>query len=177
MRGIRMSDIKLEDDVGYPFRASLTKKARCGMCIFFSGMENLTCKVGHKLIFPLINGEHHCKDYRYKPWGTILKHSPRSAECKDCSHLYMGVCDGIKHHPFQKEPTCEFFRHKDLTCKNAIPMFQYGSYIRNNYCKLPPHLRDGDSSRSWKWMCPNAHTPDIEHRKCYKPKNKTKDFS
>lgn len=140
------------------------------------------CNLDHKLVYPLITGEHHCKDYCFKPDVVILP--PRGKifrfsgygytaqemfpECYNCAHNFMGRCTGLKWIPIKKiDGICEFFREKGLICKNAIPMLQYPNHARNNYCKCPPHLRDGDGRQGWKWLCPNAHTKYVERKSCY----------
>jgi hypothetical protein len=159
---------ELKDNVGYPFRASLEGKARCFYCKNFTGIYAPDgCLKGHEVQFPLVTNEHHCRDYYYNKRPVPIK-EPKHPECSECAYWYFG-CSGIKWLPYKDDPKCEFFHHKNEVCKNAIPMLQYGCNTRNNYCKLPPHLRDGDSSRGWKWVCPNAHTPHVQSRKCYKP--------
>jgi hypothetical protein len=173
-------DFELRDEQGYPWRASLTKKARCGMCenIRFNELE---CRLGHNLVYPLITGEHRCKDYKYKyelvilpPEGYIFISgvllNSIFPECCDCAHNLLGRCDGVHCFPIMRiNGNCEYFRSKCLICKNAIPMFQYGSYTRNNYCRLPPHLRDDPCKNGWKWLCPAANRAEAENMNCYSP--------
>lgn len=162
----------LDDEKDYPWRASLTKTARCFYCSHFFNDDS--CALEHQVVYPLINGEHHCPDYVYVP-DKIPKIDnpfavPESEYCVKCSKFFQGACSGKSWIPIHiKNGRCEFFRDMDKTCKNAIPFLQYGNHIRNNYCKLPPHLRDGDCSRGWKWCCPQAHTEHIENKKCYRP--------
>lgn len=169
-----MDNKELEPDKGYPWRSSLTKKAVCGMCAFCKADEQGNCLKKHRIIYPLLNGEHHCKDYLFRPDNPKVYPGPFGhadfPECENCAHCYNGICDGKRWLPLKREPICEFFYDKKLVCKNAIPEVQYGNHIRNNFCKLPPHLRDGDSKRGWKWRCPNAHTQYAKNLKCYKPK-------
>ena len=174
----------LEADKEYPFRASLTKIARCGMCR--NGVGDylvISCSKNHKLVYPLICGEHECPDYEYKPDHieiipedkTLIftRLIDRLLECNQCSHLLYGRCTGVKWDPFKiKDGKCEFFRDKSLICKHAIPYLQYGNHHRNNFCTLPPEERDGDTRRGWKWNCPGAHEKDIEYKKCYQGKLK-----
>lgn len=159
----------MKDDESKPWRASFTKVARCGMCAFYAGFNAGKCSKGRTYIYPLITGEHHCKDYIHNRDQPRFFTKPEYPLCKRCGHWFNGRCDGIRWWPHKTEP-CEFFRDRRLTCRNAIPMSQYGDHNRNNYCKLPPRLRDGDSSRGWKWLCPNAHTEYVTGLKCYKPK-------
>jgi len=168
----------LEVDKEYPFRASLTEVARCGMC---ANQENYICSKGHNIVYPTITGEHECTDYKYKPdcivvipenkVFTFVGLRDRLPECNQCSHLLYGRCDGLHWYPFRiKDGKCEFFTDKSLICKYAIPYLQYGNHNRNNFCTLPPEERDGDTKRGWKWNCPNAHEKGIEYKKCYKSK-------
>ena len=184
--------MKLENEKDYPFRASLTKVARCGMCENYVEPDyedgNIPisdyCEKGHEVVGPTITGEHDCKDYEYKPdridmppEGRIFRFNGYVGgseemfnECYTCGHNFMGQCGGIGWVPIRKvNGVCEFYRDKKLTCKHAIPILQYGDHIRNNYCRLPPEKRDGDCSRGWKWHCCNAHTPYVESWKCYEP--------
>lgn len=92
---------------------------------------------------------------------------PEFDYCKDCAFFCGGVCDGKKWLPFRKEPGCEFFRDKNLTCRYAIPFIQYGNNLRNNQCKLPPQERKTDARNGWEWCCPDAHRSD--YMGCYKP--------
>jgi len=172
---------ELKVDKEYPFRASLTKVARCGMC---ANQENYCCNKEHDIIYPTIGGEHKCLDYEYKPDHIYLLPEnkiliftgliDKLSECNRCSHLLYERCNGIKWYPFKiKNGKCEFFRDKSLICKYAIPYLQYGNHNRNNFCTLPPEERDGDyTKRSWKCNCPNAHKEGIEYRKCYQKKGK-----
>lgn len=177
----------LDPVIEYPFRASLIKIARCGMCENTIREDHgrdgdlvIECTMGLELIYPLITGEHKCKLYKYKPipqvkvpknkLKTFVGLIDQLKECKQCSHNLQGYCDGIKWFPFETDPKCEFFRAKNLICKYAIPYFQYGSTMRNNYCQLEPEKRAGDNKRGWKWNCPNAHEKSAEYYKCYNPK-------
>ena len=149
-----------------------SKKAKCGMCLHYSNDQyNPFCKKGHNLKFPLIKNEHNCKDYKF-----IERREPSLADiftklefdyCKECAFEFNDQCSGKSWIPFKNDPKCEFFRDKKLVCKNAEPMLQYGNMLRNNYCKLPPHLRH-EGNNNWKTMCPNAHTHKAEKYKCYK---------
>jgi len=49
---------------GYPWRASLTKKARCATCKRNSGAY---CTKGHKRQYPLYTKTHDCPDFDFKP--------------------------------------------------------------------------------------------------------------
>ncbi len=133
----------------YPFRSSYIKKARCGTCQF---NNDFSCLKGNEILFPTMAQEHNCKDYQYKkdsvpiiPKDKILLFrglSDKLKECNDCTHNFENRCEGLKWFPYTKHGECEFFRHKNTICKNAVPYLQYENHIRNNYCKLPPHLRD-----------------------------------
>lgn len=159
---------ELEDDKDYPWRASLTKVARCGMCQNCIGLGE-GCRAGHGIVYPLINGEHACPDYKYLP-DIINIREPKFPECELCSHWFMGTCIGIEWHSIRTRSICEIYRDARTICEHAIPTLQYGNHIRNNYCTLPPDQRDGDAKAGWKWMCPNAHNSYTEHLKCYKAK-------
>lgn len=187
----KVHNMKLEDKKDYPFRASLTKVARCGMCKNYvepKFEEDIalmdSCIKGHDIVGPTITGEHDCKDYEYRPDvidmppnGRIFRFNGYVGgseamfnECNGCGHNFMGRCNGIGWVPIRKvNGICEFFRERYKTCKHAIPVLQYGNHIRNNYCRLPPEQRDGDVSRGWKWHCSNAHTSYVESKKCYAP--------
>jgi hypothetical protein len=139
-----------------------------------------SCMMNNEVKYPLINQEHHCKDYEFRP--EIPRQIPDDLilifaglqecypECADCGHNYENRCHGIKWIPIEKvDGICQFFRARTKTCKNAIPYLQYQNHIRNNHCKLPPRLRDGDQKLGWKWNCGNAHTESAERKKCYRP--------
>jgi len=186
---------KLDPDVDYPFRSSLTKVARCGMCIHFSSYVEETehdplfyekcelgkekCELGKEIRYPYMANEHDCQDYMYKPFKVprikegyikiFIGEIKKLKECDDCSHNLENYCEGVSHFPFKTTPRCEFFRNKELICKHAIPYFQYGTTIRNNYCSLEPSKREGDMKRGWKWSCPWAHEKTAEYYKCYEP--------
>lgn len=161
---------------GYPWRASLTKKARCATCKF---VKSTKCLEGKKLQYPLYSYSHNCKDFEFNPKSFDLYEDMftacKYAECIECSHNFKNRCSGKRWCPVTiKDGKCEFFRHKDLICKNAIPYSQYCNQLRNNYCKLPPHKRDISErvSESWHWNCIFAHVKGIENYSCYKPKTK-----
>lgn len=158
---------------GYPWRASLTKIARCATCEFVVG----GCRKGNELQYPLYSKTHNCPDFKFKPNPFDLVEDMFTKceylECAECCHNFKDRCSGKRWYPVEiKEGKCEFFRHKDLLCKNAIPYSQYCNYLRNNYCKLPPHKRDQEErvSESWKWNCVFAHMKGIESYSCYKPR-------
>lgn len=181
-----MSNNSLEKDKDYPFRASLTKVARCGMCLYNGHFKNgcLTdydCEKDHDIKYPTITNEHDCKDYKYLDDTIEVKEGmiyrgystpePEFPECKECGYNFKGKCSGIQWIPIPiKNGKCQFFRDKNLICKYAIPTLQYSNHFRNNFCSLDPKLRDGDMKRGWKWMCPTAHEKYAEHYKCYKSK-------
>lgn len=169
-------------DVGFPWRASLTKVARCACCEHYQTdyPQNLvpdSCARGHQLIYPLYTQTHHCKDFLFVPPESrpdycisSLFNQPEFEYCPLCSHYFKGLCDGKHWIPVQiKDGRCEFFRDRNLTCRYSIPYCQYIGGYRNNYCKLPPQYRDGDAKQGWKWNCPSAHCEGIERLKCYKP--------
>lgn len=157
--------MELDDDNDYPWQSSLARVARCGMCKHYADQG---CTAGHRIVYPLIAGEHNCPDYRFQP-DIITIRTPKYPECDLCSHWFKGNCSGIEWHSFRTRSICEFYRDARTVCVHAIPMLQYGDHHRNNYCTLPPDQRDGDSKMGWKWMCP-AHTRYCEHLKCYKAK-------
>jgi hypothetical protein len=144
--------------------------AKCGMCKKCE-MGKLNCSEGHNLKYPLQVNEHDCPDYIYDESGEIVKMTlfniPEFEYCTDCAHHFNGVCDGKRLIPFKKYPRCEFFRDKNLTCKNAIPYLQYGNGLRNNHCKLPASERKTDANRGDDWCCPIAHMYDS--MACYVP--------
>ena len=156
---------------GYPWRASLTKKARCATCKRNSGAY---CTKGHKRQYPLYTKTHDCPDFDFKPSpppGTGSEDELLFPECSECGYNFVNKCTGIRWRPIsKKDGKCEFFRHKDLICKNAIPYLQYCNHMRNNYCRLPPHKRDGAAKQRWSWNCPWAHGIGVERLHCYKPK-------
>lgn len=164
-----MSEIELDNDKDYPFQSSLTKVARCGMCQNMIGL-GVGCRARHRVVYPLMVGEHNCSDYKFQP-DIINISKPKYPECELCSHWFKGVCSGIEWRSFRTRSICEFYRDARTVCVHAIPVLQYGDHHRNNYCTLPPEQREGDMSRGWKWMCNNAHRSHVEHLKCYKPKN------
>jgi hypothetical protein len=161
-----------------PWKSDERKKARCGMCQSGNGVE---CANGHELKYPLITNEHKCRDYQYDPYkydrtGDYLRNESFHAKllfthCFGCTFEFGGLCSGKKWIPVKMvNDKCEFFKPKSVACSNCVPMNQYGNLYRNNYCRLPPHLRQGDEKRGWKWMCPGAHNPDkVRGKKCYKP--------
>lgn len=157
-----------------PWRSSYTRKARCGMCVFFTGMNHLDCAMGKKLRYPLIAKEHRCEYYsyleRYEPSKPHRDANQGNLpECIECAHFLEEMCTGVRWYPFKIDPKCEFFRSSELICKNAVPMLQYENKLRNNYCKLPPHLRHKNNN-DWKCMCPSAHEANAVYYSCYKPK-------
>lgn len=160
--------MELDDDKDYPWRSSLTKVARCGMCKMRISLGD-SCIAGRRIVYPLITGEHDCRHYRYLP-DIIIILKPKYPECELCSHWFKGICSGIEWRSFRTRSICEFYRDARTVCVHAIPTLQYGDHHRNNYCTLPPEQRDGDSKMGWKWMCPNAHTRYCEHLKCYRAK-------
>lgn len=167
--------MKLAISKGYPWRASLTKKARCDTCKYICG--TWLCSKGRILLYPLYAKTHDCPDFSFKPsqqrGGPYNEFEELSyPECKDCGHNFEGLfCDGKRWLPVNfVENKCEFFRHEGLICKNAIPYLQYGNQLRNHYCKLPPYKRDGDQKQGWSWNCPHANSLGIERTRCYKPR-------
>lgn len=161
-----------------PWKSDPFKKARCGMCKKYDGYS---CKAEKELKYPLIINEHNCRDYEYNSNSasssakylrsktfysfTLFTH------CNECTFEFEGMCSGQRWIPVKTvDGKCEFFKPKSVACKNCVPMLQYGNNLRNNYCRLPPHLRDGDARGGWKYMCPGAHDPErVGHLKCYKP--------
>lgn len=177
--------LELDFKKNHPFRDSLGDIARCGMCQ--NSKKQMTipikCKKGHELRGPYITRKHDCKDYEYEPHyiekipNDKIRHfmgiETRRPECHYCGHQLYGYCSGLKWYPAKlKNDICEFFWPDDLTCKHAIPCFQYGTTIRNNYCKLDPSKRNqpDNKSNSWEWMCPWAHEESANHLKCYEPR-------
>ncbi len=167
--------MRLSDSKGYPWRASLTKKPRCATCEFLKGLR---CKKENEVQYPTYSCTHDCLDFKFKPRPSHglypdVFNTCKYDECKDCSYNFKNRCSGKRWIPIKiVDGKCEFFRHKDLICKNAIPYSQYCNHLRNHYCKLPPRKRDQNSrqSDSWSWNCLNAHKKGIEYMKCYKPK-------
>lgn len=164
----KSTEMELDDDRDYPWQSSLTKVARCGMCRMRISLGD-SCIAGHRIVYPLMVGEHNCRDYRYLP-DIIIILKPKYPECELCSHWFKGVCSGIEWRSFRTRSICEFYRDARTICEHAIPTLQYGDHHRNNYCTLPPDQRDGDAKMGWKWMCPNAHNSHVEHLKCYRAK-------
>jgi len=173
----------------------LTKNARCGMCVNIKSFESkpnknygvmvgFECSEGFEIQYPTITHIHHCKEYKFKK--VKVKKIPRGKinifiglidelkECKSCSYNFKRYCDGIRWHPFEITPKCEFYINKNLICKHAIPHFQYNNSIRNNFCSLHPVNRDREMNRGWEWQCPLAHSQYSYPYKCYEPKKKVK---
>lgn len=176
--------LELDPEKDYPFRSSLTRVARCGMCKKSKKVMNLAieCKKGLELKYPLLANEHDCKHYEYESHcieeipddkiHNFIGIEARRPECNQCSHLLLGYCSGLRWHPAGiKDGKCEFFRDKKFTCKHAVPCLQYANGLRNNYCKLDPSKRDQTDNKnlSWKWMCPWAHEKSVETLKCHEP--------
>lgn len=160
---------------GYPWRASLLNKARCATCQYhyLSGDTGFECKKKHILQYPTYSKTHDCPDFKFKPNPPPEpdENELLFSECSKCGYNFMSRCDGIRWRPIgKKDSKCEFFRPKYLICKNAIPYLQYCNHLRNNYCKLPPHKREGDMKRGWSWNCPYAHKDYADGLHCYKPK-------
>jgi hypothetical protein len=142
------------------------------------------CEEGKELAYPLITNEHDCESYVYRSHrvriipdakiATFVGLINRLKECDRCSYQFHEYCDGLHRYPFElKNGTCEFFRDKKLICRFAVPHFQYGTTMQNNYCKLKPEKRDGDSNQGWKWCCPSANTPRAERLKCYQARKRS----
>ncbi len=170
--------MKLAISKGYPWRASLSRKARCSACVNYiehSGF-GISCSEENKIQYPTYSKTHGCPDFKFKPQEEFT--GPRNEfeyipypECFGCGHNFKGACSGKQWLPVKiVDDKCEFYRDKKLICRNAIPYLQYCNNLRNNYCKLPPHKRD--SNRGWGCNCPSAHYPGIEHKKCYKSKGR-----
>lgn len=145
--------------------------ATCGMCKRSERGRHHVCHAGHVVKFPLLVTEHDCPDYEYDPSGEVVINTPFNrailSDCPECGFNLNGVCDGKSWIPFKANP-CEFFRHKNLTCKHAIPFLQYGNEgFRNNHCALPPEQRKTDARQHQDWCCPNAHRHTS--MKCYEP--------
>ena len=164
----------LAESKGYPFRASLTKRARCAACQHLGGF---LCRRGKDVQYPLYSNVHSCPAFKFKPLPFNVPQDCFNGldypECANCGHNFRNICSGKRWIPVQiKDGKCEFFRDKKLICKYAIPYSQYCNHLRNNYCRLPPHLRDQekDVSRGWSWNCNFAHIKGIECFSCYKPK-------
>lgn len=159
--------IQLEDEKDYPFRKSMTYSVRCGTC------QNLRqpvgpCRLDNDLKYPLMVNIHDCKDFKFRPDIPLPPDDFTIAnlpECIECAHFFSERCDGKRWVGFKKDPVCEFYRNKNLICKNAVPFLQYGNRIRNNYCNLHPELRDGDQRNSWEHCCPTAHSST--NKKCH----------
>lgn len=163
---------------GYPWRASLTKKARCATCKF---NKSINCSKGNEVQYPLYSKTHNCPDFEFKenPFDLYEDDFTRCEfiECAECSYNFKNRCSGKRWIPIKKiKGKCEFFHHKDLICKNAIPYSQYCNHLRNNYCRLLPHKRDVPKwQQHWSWNCPFAHTKGVEKSlSCYKPKKVAK---
>lgn len=146
----------------------------CGTCKK-SEMGKYGCSAGHELKYPLITCKHECADFEYEPKGEEVFLTPFNqanlTECESCAHELNGVCDGKRWIPFKRNPYCEFFRSRGLTCKHAIPFIQYGNGHRNNKCALPPERRKTDAKRSKDCCCPNAHRSS--HMECHEPIRET----
>lgn len=168
-----MNNKILSDDIDYPFRASLTGVARCGLCKHHD-IRLIVCAAGLKIQYPTIAKEHDCPQYEYQK--DVFKPTPfqlcELTECATCAHELDGFCTGKHWLPFKTKPICEFYRAKSLTCRHAVPHYQDGcgpSLFRNNYCDLPPEQRDGYQNFGWKCCCPAAHTAAAEKLSCYEP--------
>lgn len=168
-----MNNKILNDDIDYPFRASLTRVARCGLCKHHDE-HNIVCAVGLDIQYPTIAKEHNCPAYEYKKDNfkrNMFQHCELQ-ECSDCAHELDGCCTGKQWMPFKTKPHCEFYRPKWKTCHYAVPHFQEGcgpQLFRNNYCERPPEERDGIQRGDWKCRCSAAHTAGAECLSCYQP--------
>lgn len=142
---------------------------RCGTC---KRMDKPLgpCMAGHQLQYPLMVTEHDCPDYEHEP-SWVPKANVFTVtglpECADCGYHLHDRCSGKGWIPAKTDPRCEFFRHKNLTCKHALPILQYGTDYRNNRCSLPPEQRSGSMANGKEWCCPNAHR--WTSMKCYEP--------
>jgi hypothetical protein len=121
---------------------------------------------------PTLAHEHDCEHYHYKKDQFKPNHFQHCAHdyCNNCAFELDGFCSGKNWIPYKTEPKCEFYRDKNKTCVNAVPIHQEGcgpDLFRNNYCRLPPEQRDGEQSSGWKHMCYQAHTKGAEYKKCY----------
>ena len=189
-------DIDLDNvSMDYPFRPTRTnrERARCGFCkfnaVFYNDGEFFgnDCTKGHKIKYPTQVTEHSCQDYQYLE-DTKIEEIPddkikmflglidKMPECGNCGHNFKNHCDGIKWYEFERRPICQFFIDKDLTCKYAVPFFQYGNHIRNNYCRLNPELRSDLYAQCWECCCVSAHKKP-KYLKCYTPKKEVKNDS
>ncbi len=180
--------VNMKDEQNYPWRDSLTDKARCACCQHYheipptneelaesEGQAGYTygCSKGRELVYPLFAQEHDCPDFIFKPAAQIFPtpfNQCEYAECATCGHNLNSVCDGKQWLPVRiKEGKCEFWNDANLTCRYAIPYHQYIGGYRNNYCRLEPAKRDGDAKQGWKWNCTCAHYKWANQLKCYEP--------
>ena len=168
--------IELSDKQDYPWRESLTNKARCACCSRYSVIAG--CLDDRKLVYPLYAQTHDCSGFKFKPADpirpTVFNQCER-AECSTCGHNLDNVCSGKEWFPPKlKDGLCEFWRDRALTCRFAVPYHQYVGGYRNNYCRLEPEKRDGDASQGWRWNC-SAHMPFVCKLKCYQPIGSARD--
>jgi hypothetical protein len=180
--------IELNDKQDYPWRDSLTNKARCACCQHYheipptdeeiidsEGQAGYAygCSKKHELVYSLFSSEHDCPDFIFKPAERIFPtpfNHVEFAECTTCGHNLNNICDGKQWMPVRiKDGKCEFWRDANLTCLYAVPYHQYIGGFRNNYCRLDPSKRDGDAKQGWKWNCLSAHTLNAKYLKCYHP--------
>jgi len=181
--GVGVYEVGMKADVGYPWRASLTKKARCAFCRHFvewgdREAYSCRCEKGHSLEGkgPYAVRLHECRDYEYVPLKLDNVPKIKLNICKRCVNNIVGRCfaNRIRIHP--KEDRCSGFRDRRLLCRYAIPMVQGGGslLLRSNYCKRPPGSRDGEwyTEYTWSTLCPSAHEPAAEFKRCYKPRRR-----
>jgi hypothetical protein len=151
-------------------------KPCCGMCkkaLFDKTtlLGSMSWAAGHELKYPLITNKHDCKDFEYDQTGDMIRptlfNQADLPECTRCAHEFKGICDGKAWVPIKRNPECEFFRDKSLTCRHAIPFLQYGSGIRKNRCSLPVNQRKTEARRGENFCCHNAHRNSS--MECYEP--------
>lgn len=139
----------------------------CGTCQHLD--NQLWCGKALEKSYPLMVTVTDCEEYDYRPdWR--LNPDPFTVaewpECSDCGHMLEARCSGKQWIPVAREPKCQFWRNRNLTCIHAIPCNQYGTNYRNNRCELAPELRDPPVPDA-RWACNNAHTTTT--KKCWVP--------
>jgi len=113
---------------GYPWRASLTKKARCATCKRNSGAY---CTKGHKRQYPLYTKTHDCPDFDFKPSpppGTGSEDELLFPECSECGYNFVNKCTGIRWRPIsKKDGKCNSFAIKIWSAR--MPFRIYSTVI------------------------------------------------
>lgn len=183
--------MSMTDEQAYPWRDSLTDKARCACCQHYhetppndeelaeaelQGQCGYTCgcSKGHELFYPLFAQKHDCTDFVFKPAALVFPtpfNQCEFAECATCGHNLNSVCDGKQWIPVRiKDGKCEFWNDANLTCRYAIMVaaicarIKVGCYMNNK--PTSPVLCDTCKLREWCFQYP---------KKCIECENYRKD--